>query len=208
MTRVATPDNEEQLLLVGRKTTGAQLEKICRVYRPVKSGKYEKSIDEDTSRFVSERFTRDGMVAIQIRVRPDEAPRLLAAFDAFRESGKRVDGAVALAEAALGGTLGADEKVRPPAEVVVHVSAETLTGATELGDGLSEQTCRRMLCDAGVVPMICTSTATGSKWGVRASCSGTRVGANWSRRSRGNGRVTCTSGSTRSCARLVSRSIR
>jgi hypothetical protein len=165
VTRVATKENEELLLTIARKTTGAQLEKLCRLYRPVQAAG-EKAMDEDTSRYVTERFTQDGMVAIQIRVRPEEAPRLLKAFDAYAENGKRVDGAVALAEAGLLGKLGVEAKaaageeiadapkVRPPVEVVIHVSAEDLSGATDQGDGLSVETCRRMLCDSGVVPML------------------------------------------------------
>jgi hypothetical protein len=44
--------------------------------------------------------------------------------------------------------------IRPPVEVVVHITAANLEGTTEVGDGLSAETCRRMLCDAGVVPML------------------------------------------------------
>lgn len=44
--------------------------------------------------------------------------------------------------------------VRPPVEVVLHVSAADLQGVTELGDGISAETCRRALCDSGVVPML------------------------------------------------------
>jgi hypothetical protein len=44
--------------------------------------------------------------------------------------------------------------VRPPVEVVIHVSAATLEGRTEAGDGLSAATSLRLLCDAGVVPLV------------------------------------------------------
>jgi hypothetical protein len=44
--------------------------------------------------------------------------------------------------------------VRPPVEVVVHISAAHLEGMTELGDGIPAETCRRLLCDSGVVPML------------------------------------------------------
>jgi hypothetical protein len=44
--------------------------------------------------------------------------------------------------------------IRPPVEVVLHVSAADLQGVTELGDGISAETCRRALCDSGVVPML------------------------------------------------------
>ena len=44
--------------------------------------------------------------------------------------------------------------LRSPVEVVVHITAANLEGTTEAGDGLSAETCRRLLCDAGVVPML------------------------------------------------------
>jgi hypothetical protein len=45
-------------------------------------------------------------------------------------------------------------RIRPPVEVVVHISAEHLKGMTELGDGIPAETCRRLLCDGGIVPML------------------------------------------------------
>ena len=44
--------------------------------------------------------------------------------------------------------------MRPPVEVVVHVQAADLEGRTELGDGISAEVSRRLLCDAGVVRML------------------------------------------------------
>jgi hypothetical protein len=44
--------------------------------------------------------------------------------------------------------------IRSPVEVVVHITAANLEGTTEVGDGLSAGTCRRLLCNAGVVPML------------------------------------------------------
>ena len=120
MTRVATAENEGDLLGMARCATGAQLEKIC----------------------------------IQLRLLPEEAARVMKAFE-VAGSGNRADGVVALAEAALGGkVVGEGEGVRPPVEVVVHVQAADLEGRTELGDGISAEVSRRLLCDAGVVPML------------------------------------------------------
>ena len=70
-------------------------------------------------------------------------------------SGNRPDGAVALAEAALAGQFpGEAGNLRPPVEVVVHVQATDLEGRTTLGDGISAEVSRRVLCDAGVVPIL------------------------------------------------------
>jgi hypothetical protein len=68
--------------------------------------------------------------------------------------GNRADGAVALAEMGLAGGAGEGTSVRPPVEVVVHVQAADLEGRTELGDRVSAEACRRLLCDGGVVPML------------------------------------------------------
>jgi hypothetical protein len=156
MTRVATPANEDLLLTMALGSTAAQLERICRLFRPIQAGDGVAAARdvEDGRRFVTTRPTDDGMVAIQIRVLPDEAARIIAAIEAHADKGNRADGAVALAESALRGGADGDGTVRPPVEVVVHVSAESLGGVTGLGDGLSVETCRRLLCDCGVVPIL------------------------------------------------------
>ena len=152
MTRVATVANEEDLLSMARNATGAQLEKICRLKRGVDKLGVERTAEEECRRYVMERATDDGMVSIQLRLRPEEAASVMKAFEACAEGGSLADGAVAIAEAALRG--GSEGVVRPPVEVVVHVSAESLQGQTGLGDGISAEGCRRLLCDCGVVPML------------------------------------------------------
>jgi Domain of unknown function (DUF222) len=73
--------------------------------------------------------------------------------------GETVVGATAVGETAVGETAVGETAVgarpgRAPVEVVVHITAANLEGTTEVGDGLSSETCRRLLCDAGVVPML------------------------------------------------------
>ena len=154
MTRVATEANEGELLGMARCATGAQLEKICRLKRMVNALDGVSATEVDEMRTVVERPAGDGMVSIQLRLLPDEAARVMKAFE-VAGSGNRADGAVALAEMALGGKVGGEgASVRPPVEVVVHVHASDLEGRTELGDGISAEVSRRLLCDAGVVPML------------------------------------------------------
>jgi hypothetical protein len=153
MTRVASSDNEAALLDLARNSTAAQLERICRLYRQAHPTERPSSRDEGDRRVVT-RPTDDGMVAIQIRLNPEEAARLMRAIEHFADRGSLADGAVALADSGLAGGARADGPIRPPVEVVVHVAAATLDGHTDLGDGLSSETCRRLLCDAGVVPMV------------------------------------------------------
>jgi Domain of unknown function (DUF222) len=158
MTRVASPDNEAALLDLARNSTAAQLERICRFYRQAHPPDRGSASGDDERRWVASRQTDDGMVSIQLRLHPDEAARFLRALEHCADRGSLADGAVALADSALAGTREAQgdgpAPLRPPVEVVVHVEAATLEGQTEAGDGLSAETCRRLLCDAGVVPML------------------------------------------------------
>ena len=158
ITRVATPANEAELVHQARLTTASQLERICRLFRQVRSlaGEDPRSIED--RRWVEQRATEDGMVSIQIRLLPDEAARLMRALEISAGDGSLADGAVALAESALAGGP-SDDAPRPPVEVVLHVAAATLEGRTEAGDGIPAETCRRILCDAGIVPV--TEDASG-----------------------------------------------
>jgi hypothetical protein len=154
MTRVATAENEADLLGMARCATGAQLEKICRLKRMVSALDGADASEVEARRYVVERPADDGMVSIQLRLLPEEAARVMKAFEVAGR-GDRADGAVAVADAALGGKLPGDGgSVRPPVEVVVHVQARDLEGETELGDGISAEVSRRLLCDAGVVPIL------------------------------------------------------
>ncbi|HEU5055588.1 MAG TPA: DUF222 domain-containing protein [Kofleriaceae bacterium] len=201
MTRIATADNEVDLLGMARNTTGSQLEKICRLKRSVnKLGAAAAKEQEDCRRYVIQRSTDDGMVSTQVRLHPEEAARFMRALQLLG-GGNLADGAVAMADLALSGAgtgggaaavepppaagpdaspavtaadgptgeaapVGEDAPegasappprqriIRPPVEVVLHISAADLQGVTELGDGISAEVCRRALCDAGVVPML------------------------------------------------------
>src|SRR5690349_43908 len=71
---------------------------------------------DERRRYVTSRATDDGMVSSQVRLFPEEAARLMKAFESAAESGDLADGAVALADGRLGGGSGV-------AEVVLHVEA-------------------------------------------------------------------------------------
>jgi hypothetical protein len=146
LTRVARSENEEMLLNLGRGTSAAQLERVCREVRRATAG--EEGATE-AERWVSSRPAADGNVEIVMRLRPEEAAMVMKAVESSAGDGNRADGAVAMAESVLRG--GSE---RSPAEIVVHIDADTLEGTTELGDGLAAETCKRLLCDAGVVPML------------------------------------------------------
>src|SRR6187397_1189213 len=71
MTRVATANNEADLLSMARCATGAQQEKICRLKRMVNG--LEEVNEVEGRRYVVERPSEDGMVSIQLRLLPEEA---------------------------------------------------------------------------------------------------------------------------------------
>lgn len=81
MTRVATPEIEELLLLQARTSTGAMMEKLCRGVRRT------KDIVEATGpeREVRRRQTRDGMVKIEIKLFADEADAVWKSMVATRD---------------------------------------------------------------------------------------------------------------------------
>jgi hypothetical protein len=145
MTRVATADTEATLLAYARSSTASQLERICRLYRQVTDTSVSCARGD---RFVRVRETDDGFVRIEMQLLPDEAARVLAACDV--SAGTRADGLVAMAERELRG----DAPTRPPVEITLHVDAATLSGHLEDGRGVPAETCRRLLCDAGVVPVL------------------------------------------------------
>lgn len=163
ITRIATPQIEEMLLTYAKVTTAAQLEKICRKFRLV-----QRLEEKDADRHLPERQVRrreldDGMVRIEVTVRPEEAAMVWSAMEAagkdIAEKGfNRVDGLMALAEARLRG----DRQDRSPVEVVVTVDRAALRGDAEvtdvgvMADGtyLSAETCRRLTCDCSIIEML------------------------------------------------------
>jgi hypothetical protein len=147
MTRVATPANEARLVELGRASTAAQLEKICRLLDQV-APRDPAVLAEH--RWLRARDVAHGMVRVEAQLLPEEAARVLAACDVFATSAaERADALVTMAEATLRG----DQPDRPPVEVLVHIDAVTLAG-TQGDSGLSAETSRRLLCDAGVVPVL------------------------------------------------------
>ena len=163
MTRVASADNEELLISMARQTTAAQLERICRLHRQALPDGSAETVERDL-RYLRARETDDGMVSIQLRLLPEEAARFLAGAEACADSGNLADGAVNMAALALRGDSAESTEtpgpVRPQVEAVVHVSAETLTGETDQGDRLEPDTCRRLLCDSGVVRILQDASGT------------------------------------------------
>jgi hypothetical protein len=156
VTRVATTETEEQLVLLARHATGAQLEKLVRSYRRVLSATLETAQAAFEARYVSWHWEDDGSFSIKARLAPDEGALLLQALKA----GEALEGRPAPLPAgsdeqtpgidepspADGGPTGAQREADAlvaiartalqsagvprasgdPCELVVHVDAETL----------------------------------------------------------------------------------
>ena len=73
MTRVATPDTDAALLEVARYTTGADLERVCRVYRGVDVATSTAYPTVQQRRFVRRYELESGMVRLEIQLPPVEA---------------------------------------------------------------------------------------------------------------------------------------
>ncbi len=154
---------------MARSSTASQLERICRGYRlAMRNAVNERPEDEPYYRWVRERETEDGLVRLDVQLRPDEAAIVRRAIEAAMErasdvsaetsapSLRRVDALVAVAEQYLAGGTAASA---PPVEVVVHVDAATLgepdaPGMLDDGNALPPATTERLLCDASVVEVV------------------------------------------------------
>jgi hypothetical protein len=80
ITRVATPATEETLLMYARHATGAQLDRICRLYRQVAATARDPGTSAE-ERSVRERVLPGGMVKLELVLTPDEAALILKAID-------------------------------------------------------------------------------------------------------------------------------
>jgi hypothetical protein len=118
MTRVATPANEQVLLMDAQLTSASQLERICRKYRQVQRNMDGANpADDDAARYLRRRDLDNGMVRIEAMCHPEEAALIWAAIEhatkelcAARQSESRSEAAA-------------------PAVSIANVSAETCTGA-------------------------------------------------------------------------------
>lgn len=203
LTRVATPDNEEELVEVARHSTAAQMERLVSAW--TRSDRAEEALLSEEGLRHRERTAsygtdpEDGSWELRGRWDPEAGVVLEKAIEAaadllWRSAGeeadrpagaRRADALALVAEAALGEGLGkvleGDEaSSTSPApvvsradryQVVVHVSAGTLVGIGDVsaetsgasvepvprlaaGPNITEETARRLACDASVVTMV------------------------------------------------------
>ena len=179
LTRVATPENEAELLEFARVGTAAHVEKLVRAWRRVdRQDEVHRENLRHASRYLEATADYDGMIVLRARLDPEVGAALLKALEAAEqvlydreretkdERGdgvpvrqRRADALGLVAESALAG--GIDKCTRAERlQVVVHVDEEVLAdpqapGVSMLEDGtdVSAETSRRLACDAGKVIM-------------------------------------------------------
>src|SRR5215813_5592658 len=178
LTRVATPETEEQLLAVGRAGTSEHVERIVRAWRRMNAkAEAQETARQHAGRALHVYQDEDGMVKIRGRLTAEVGAVLMKALDAAREAlyqrrredapegdaptmaQQQADALAVLAETAL--HKGLDPGT--PAEryqVVVHADATVLadasqSGQSELEDGMRVPagTSQRLACDATRVVM-------------------------------------------------------
>jgi hypothetical protein len=81
LTRVATAENEEELLELGRVFTAAQLERAVRAYRRVT---IEEARDLQESAYLDVFWEPDGSLAIHSRLAPEDGALFLRALEPVR----------------------------------------------------------------------------------------------------------------------------
>ena len=181
LSRVATPENEGDLLDLARGCTAAQLERVVRGF---KLGSRQDEVERERERLESRRLSvfpdDEGMYEVKGRLTPEQGALLMRAIEAasdslYREKSVsaetssqgsarlRADALALLAERALAAGFGGGAPVSGTKaeryQVLLHVDAETLKsdgsglGQSELEDGtrVSAETSRRLACDGAVV---------------------------------------------------------
>ena len=174
LTRVATAQDEAELLEMAEHATTGQLERIARVYRGALDLNQAEEAHRD--RFLAWSWEPDGSLSFRGQLPGEEAALFLRALEAGRDSlyeeanaedghsepPERVsnaDAVVSMAETMLASGP-ASRRGGERSQVVVHADADVLSKEAESGrcttaDGspLAAETARRLACDAAVVPI-------------------------------------------------------
>ncbi|MDP2496936.1 MAG: DUF222 domain-containing protein [Candidatus Palauibacterales bacterium] len=153
LTRVATPETEEELVDVALHSTAAQMERLVSAWRA--TDRAAEAREREGERHRSRELTvvhdvADGSYVIRARVDPEVGAAFCRALEAAEDelyageghpeddedadhpyAARRADALGLVSEAALGGGLGEPSRGADRYQVVVHVSAETLAGARE-----------------------------------------------------------------------------
>ena len=134
LTRVATPETEEQLLAVGRAGTAAHVERIVRGWRRVdRAAEAREAARQHVRRGLRVFEDEDGMVVVRGRLAPEVGALLRRALEAGRE--------VLYQQARREVRMGAGEATaEPPTRAQQQADALALVAETALHQGLDPGT--------------------------------------------------------------------
>jgi hypothetical protein len=180
MTRVASAETEDYLLMIAEHGTAQHVENLVRAYRRCKEAEeLSREARQQQNRSVKYRYDDDGSLILNCRLPAEAGVRLMKAIDLVvddlmaeenknvpagtsppREffSVRRADALAVIAESFLAhGVMEAAGGDRQ--QIVVHVAKETLkdrkAGCCEFehGPSMAAETARRLACDASVVEL-------------------------------------------------------
>ncbi len=169
LTRVATRENEDELLTFALKTTAARVEERCRELRCGTVASTDDAIRAHARREL--RLCRDearGMITITVEL-PIETGELVdkaleKAMEAEAPSGpefkedswraQRADALVAVAKDYLSGGREAAGGTPDHYQVTVHVEEAALRGSAGARSGLPIETVRRIACDSDLIVLV------------------------------------------------------
>ncbi len=177
ITRVASAETEDYLLMIAEHGTASHVERLVRAYRRCQEAEeLSREARQQQSRCVSFRYDDDGSLVLNCRLPAEAGARIMKALDiAVQElprdvpagtsaerasfSARRADALDLIAGSFLAhGAM--DARGTDRHQIVVHVAAETLRDRTagccefEHGPSMAAETVRRFACDASVVALI------------------------------------------------------
>ncbi len=181
MTRVATPQNEDYLMMIADHGTASHVERLVRNYRKVKRNEaLERDNQHHALRELNWYIDDDGSYVLKARLSPEQGARITQALDAatsaIREeqlnaaedvsaetpiAAHRADALERIGDLYLSGALATEEVIVKGGDrstLHIHTDINTLQahgdGAeSELASGgcVSAETSRRLACDCAVV---------------------------------------------------------
>jgi hypothetical protein len=177
ITRVASAETEDYLLMIAEHGTAQHVEKLVRAFRRCNEAlELSREARQQQNRAVCFRYDDDGSLVLNCRFPAEAGARIMKAIDVaiqelpkdvpagtserpVRFSARRADALALVAESFLAhGAIEAAGAERH--QIVVHVAAETLrdraAGCCEFehGPSMAAETARRLSCDASVVALV------------------------------------------------------
>jgi len=177
ITRVASAETEDCLLMIAEHGTAQHVEKLVRSYRRCQEAEeLSREARQQQNRAVTFRYDDDGSLVLNCRLPAEVGARVMKALDLavedlprdvpagtsgqpVRFAARRADALALVAESFLAhGAIEAAGAERY--QIVVHVAEETLRDraagccAFEHGPSIPAETARRLSCDASVVTLV------------------------------------------------------